>query len=144
MTEDVGYEGQDAAGPAPRRRQATLDDLFKKKRREKVVTINSTDDDGGTIELTLRYRAIGSKEYDDLVAKYPPTTAQKKEGAAYNVDLFAPALISAVSLEPKLSFDDAKVIYESPEWSGGEVGGLFIEALKLCNAGLDIPFTGTD
>lgn len=144
MSDELGHEESGAAAPTSRRRQASIDDLFKKKRRERTVVINSIDDDGGSIELTLRYRAIGSKEYDDLVAKYPPTREQQKEGAAYNVDLFAPALISAVSLEPKLSFEDAKEIYNSPEWSGGEVGGLFIEALKLCNAGLDVPFTGTD
>ncbi len=142
MTSDVGNEGAGAAALPSRRRQASIDDLFKKKRRETEVVITSQDDDGGTIELTLRYRAIGSREYDDLVSKYPPTREQKADGAAYNVDLFAPALISAVSMEPRLSLDDAKEIYNSPEWSGGEIGGLFIEALKLCNAGLDVPFNG--
>lgn len=144
MSDTSGEEVQGAAAPAPRRRQASVDLLLKKKRREKTVVINSVDDDGGLIELEIRYRAIGAKEYDDLVAAYPPTTGQRKDGASYNVDLFAPALIAAVSLEPKLSFEDAKEIYNSPEWSGGEVGGLFIEALKLCNAGLDVPFTGND
>lgn len=126
---------------ALRSRPATKDDLFKKKRRESTVTLPTTDDAGNLIELQLRFRAIGSVEYDDLVAKHKPTPQQAKDGAAYNVDTFAPALISAVSLDPSLSVEDATALYQSPDWSGGEVSGLFIGALRLCNAGLDVPFT---
>ena len=129
---------------ALRSRPATLDDLFKKKRREAVLTLPTTDDAGNLIELTLRFQAIGSVEYDDLVAKHKPTPQQAKEGAVYNVDTFAPALISAVSLEPRLSVADATAIYTNPDWSGGEVSGLFVGALRLCNSMLDVPFTGRD
>lgn len=122
-------------------RVASLDDLFKKRRRTSTVVIESQDDDGGKVSLELHYRAIGSREYDDLVARFPPTAAQKKESAQYNVDLFAPALIAAVCVEPALSMEDAKAIYSSPEWSGGEIGSLFLEALKLCQSGLDVSFT---
>lgn len=129
---------------ALRSRPATLDDLFKKKRREATITLPTTDDAGNLIELQLRFRAIGSVEYDDLVAKHKPTPQQAKEGAAYNIDTFAPALISAVSLDPVLSVEAATQIYQNPDWSGGEVSGLFLGALRLCNAGLDVPFTGRD
>lgn len=127
---------------ALRARPATVDSLLKKKRRESTVTIPTQDDSGADIELQLRFRAISSVDYDNLVAAHKPTPAQAKEGAAYNIDTFAPALIAAVSLEPKLTVEDATAIYTSPDWSGGEVTGLFIAALQLCNAGLNVPFTG--
>lgn len=126
---------------AGRRRTASVEDLFKKRRRETTVVIQTLDESDESVELELRFRAISSREYDALVAKFPPTHKQKEDGAAYDVDRFAPALISAVSLDPKLSVEDATQIYNSEEWSGGEVGGLFLEALRLCNAGLDVPFT---
>lgn len=128
---------------ALRSRPATMDDLFKKKRRVATITLPTTDDDNNLVELTLKFQAIGSVEYDNLVAQHKPTPQQAKDGAAYNVDTFAPALIAAVSLEPKLSVEDATAIYNNPDWSGGEVTGLFLGALRLCQAGLDVPFTGT-
>ncbi len=141
MDENDAPQDTDRVQSALRSRPATLDDLLKKKRRETTVTLPTTDDAGNLIELTLRYRAIGSQEYDDLVAKHKPTPQQKAEGATYNIDTFAPALISAVSLDPALSVQDATALYTSPEWSGGEIGGLFLAALRLCNAGLDVPFS---
>lgn len=128
---------------ALRSRPATFSDLLKKKRREATITVPTQDDDGNLVELTVRFRAIGSIEYDDLVAKHKPTPSQKAEGAVYNVDTFAPALIAAVSLEPKLTVEQATELYNSPEWSGGEMAGLFVGALRLCNSGLDVPFTGS-
>lgn len=139
MTEPTTTE---AGSTLPRTRAATVEELLKKRRRETTVEINTSDDAGNDVTLQLRFRAISSKQYDDLVGKHEPTTKQKADGAVYNIDTFAPALIAAVSLEPKLSVEDAEAIYNSDEWSGGEIGGLFLSALRLCNAGLDVPFTG--
>lgn len=141
MSEQPQPEDTDRVKSALRTRPATVGDLLKKKPRRTTVTIPSVDDDGKTIELQLLFQAISSRDYDDLISKHRPTSEQKKEGAAYNVDTFAPALISAVAIEPAISLDEAKAIYDSDEWSGGEIGGLFLEALRLCNAGLDVPFT---
>ena len=129
------------ATSGPRVRPATMDHLRKKKRRERVVSIQSTEDDGTPLTLEMRMRAISSRQYDRLVADHPPTPVQKDQGGAYNVDSFAPALIAAVSLDPKISVEDATEIYNSDEWSSGEIGGLFVECLRLCNVGLDVPFT---
>lgn len=125
----------------PRVRPATMDRLRKKKRRERVVPIQTVDDDGDDLTLEMRFRAISSKAYDKLVAENPPTPKQRDQGAMYNPDTFAPALISACSLDPKLSLEEATEITTSDEWSSGETGGLFVECIRLCQAGLDVPFT---
>jgi hypothetical protein len=88
--------------------------------------------------------AINAKAYDNLTADHPPTSKEKALGATYNVDTFAPALISAVSCTPKLTVDQATALYKSPEWSGGEAGNLFMNAARVCNSGLDVGFNGRD
>ena len=56
---------------------ATFSDLVKKRVREASVTVPFVDDDGTAVELVMRYRAIGSLDYDDLIAAHPPTAKQK-------------------------------------------------------------------
>lgn len=140
MTSPASTEASTQTGSGPRVRPATFDHLRKKKRRERVVPIPTVDDDGDEVTLEFRMRAISSRQYDKLMADCPPTPKQKDDGAAYDVDRFAPALIAAVSLEPKLTVEEATELYTSDEWASGEIGGLFIEALRLCNQGLDVPF----
>lgn len=120
---------------------ATFDDLIKKKPREATVRLTTAGDDGKPREIALRYKAISSADYDRLLNDHPPTAAQRRDNNAYNIDTFAPALISACCVEPRLSYDQAREIYTSDAWSAGELGGLFLEALRICNAGIDVPFT---
>lgn len=127
--------------PAVRRAAASFDDLMKKKRRSSEFVIPTVGDDNERVELVMRYRAIGSSEYDQMVSAHPPTTAQKKDGHVYNPDTFAPALVAAVSFEPKLTREQAQALLTSAEWSGGEVMAIFMNAMRLQNAGLDVPFT---
>ena len=84
------------------------------------------------------------KTLKDLVEAHPPTTEQRKRGASYNIDTFAPALVAACSLEPRLTFEQAKELKDSPDWSGGEFGDIYGRAMAVCNAGLDIPFNARD
>jgi hypothetical protein len=123
---------------------ATFDQLIKKPRRTLSFTVTTLDEDGEEQLLKMKYRALPSKEYDDLISEHPPTTKEKQAGAVYNVDTFAPALISAVSVEPRLSVEQATELYKSPQWSGGEIATLFFNAQRVCNAGLDVPFNARD
>lgn len=123
------------------RRKATLADLTAKPKRTKDVVLKVPDGDGEIIELVVTLKAIGSKAYDDLVAKHPPTREQKAEGANYNPDTFGPALISACSHEPHMTPNEASEIWNSDDWSRGEVMELFVAAVEVCSKGLDVPFT---
>lgn len=129
-----------AEAPVNGAQVATFAALRAKPRRVMTFDVTTVGEDGKDLVLRVKFRAIPSTEYDNLVEAHPPTPKQKSEGAAYNVDTFAPALIAAVSNEPKMTYEQAKELYDAPDWSGGEISGLFIRAMQVCNSGLDVPF----
>ena len=131
-----------APSPKSTRRAATFKDLQSKPKRTKDVVLKVPDEDGEIIEFVVTLKAVGSKAYDDLVAKHPPTSEQKKDNAQYNPDTFGPALISACSFEPRLTPNEATEIWTSEDWSRGEIMELFVAAVEVCSKGLDVPFTG--
>lgn len=119
-------------------RRATLDKLRGKKPAEREIPVVLDDDDD---PVSFLLRAIGLAAYDELVAKYPPTTAQRAEGQTYNVKAFAPALLSRVVVEPEMSVKEWEELLDSPAWGRGEFMSLFWAAEQLCNRGLDLaPF----
>lgn len=124
--------------------EATFEALLKKPRRVLNFNVYTVDDAGDQVSMSLKYQALSSRVYDDLLAAHPPNSKDKTAGITYNMDTFAPALISAVSVIPALTYDQAKEIYTNDCWSGGEVNSLFINALKVCNSGLDVPFSERD
>ena len=136
---------QDVKVTAARQKQsaaskaATLD-LLKGKKRATVEFPLYLDNDGEQTEVNIKFKAIGSQEYDKLVSKHPPKAEQRVDGANFNIDTFAPALIAACSVEPEMSVEDAKEIWESPEWSRGDLMVLFRNAVDINNRGIDIPF----
>jgi hypothetical protein len=119
---------------------ATLDRLIAKRRATTEFSIYVTGDDGPE-ELVLKFQAIGAREYDSLVSKHPPKAEARAEGASFNIDTFAPALIAACSLEPELTPSQAREIWESEDWSRGDLMVLFRNAVELNNRGIDIPFS---
>lgn len=136
---------QEEAKPSSvaRTKRATFDRLAKKAKAEREVTLELEGDDGELEEVTLLFRAIGAKQYDDLIAKNPPDAKQKINGDIYNIHTFAPALIAVCSVEPQLSYNEAKAIWDDENWSRGEVMTLFSSCVELCNKGLNIPFIGS-
>jgi hypothetical protein len=125
---------------APRRRQATAEDLVNKPARHQDWPI-SVPSEKGDIELNLSLVALSAIAYDELMAAHPPTKDQKAEGSAYNPDTFAPALISAVVADPKMSEEQTTAIWTSETWNRGELRDLFMGCVNICSRGLDVPFT---
>jgi hypothetical protein len=122
-------------------KRATLDQLISKPRSVTEFSLFLSDGNGGTNEVTLKYQAIGMRAYDRLVAKHPPKPEQRAEGASFDIDSFAPSLIAACSVEPEMTPTEAKQIWESEDWSRGDVMVLFRNAVELNNRGLDVPFS---
>lgn len=116
-------------------KRATFAKLSKKGRAEREVTVQI-----GGEQLTMLFKAISAREYDALLASHPPSPKQKIEGHTYNLDSFGPAIIAAVCVDPDLTEDEAKAIWESEEWSRGEIMTLFGHAVEICNQGMDVPF----
>lgn len=117
-------------------KRATFAKLSKKGRAEREVKVYLDGE-----ELTVLFKALGAQEYDRLLGEHPPTPKQKLEGSTYNIDSFGPALIAKVCVDPDLTEDEAKAIWESEDWSRGEIMTLFANAIEICNQGMDIPFS---
>lgn len=124
-------------------KRATFDMLKSKKRAEREVVLQFPGEDG-TEEITMLFRAVGSQVYDKLLSKNPPTTEQKADGSVYNINTFGPDLLSKVCVDPDLSPQQWREIWQSEDWNRGEVMQLFVTAAELCNKGLDIPFFERD
>lgn len=121
-------------------RRATFADLRSKPRRKLEFTVTVADADGNDMTLGMVFHGLNSREYDDLIAKHPPLPADKSKGAVYNPKTFPSALISAVSHEPPMSYDEVEELRQSDEWSQGEFLTLFFNAQTVCSSGLDVPF----
>ena len=140
--ETAVLEARQAQSDASKR--ATLAQLKGKKRavREVLVTIPGED---GPEEASFLFRAISRREYDALIDEHPPSKAGVARGDVFNMDTFAPALLSKVIVEPRIPEDDWRDLWKSPDWSSGELNGLFVTAAGLCNSGFElVPTTGTD
>ena len=128
---------------ASRRRPATVEDLLSKPARTQDVVI-TVPGEKGDVELLLKLKAISASAYDRILAEHPPTKEQSVEGAGYNADTFAPAIIAAVVTEPEITPEQAGQIWNGDEWSRGELRDLFMACVNLCAKGLDVPFTFAD
>lgn len=123
---------------------ATFDQLFAKPRRKTAFLMQVAGPDGSPRQVRIRYQALPPKDFDDLVAAHPPSPKDERKGAQWNPDTFPPALISAVSLSPKLTFEQATSLLLNENWAAGEVNALFRNALDVCQAGLNVPFSDGD
>lgn len=121
-------------------RKATFKDLISKPRRKLDFTVTIQDEDGNDQILGMVFQGLNPEDYDDLMAKHPPTQAEKSKGAIFNAKTFPSALISAVAFEPEMTYDEVEALRRSKEWSSGEFMSLFFNAQTVCNAGLDVPF----
>lgn len=126
---------------APRRRQATAEDLLSKPARKQTVPITLSGGDKADTVVEMSLVSLSATAYDKLLAEHPPTKDQKSEGHTYNPDTFAPALIAEVVVDPKLTVEQATAIWTGETWSRGELRDLFMACVDLCSRGLDVPFT---
>ena len=110
--------------------------LIQKKRRTKAVTLTVDGE-----EVNLLFGAISAHDLDKLYAAHRPNAEQKVSGMSFNPQTFNPALVAACSIDPKISEDDASEIFDSENWSTGELSYLVDVCSALCMQGMDIPFT---
>jgi hypothetical protein len=59
-------------------------------------------------ETEFRFRALGDREWSDLHAAHPA----KEKGQAWDPETFAPALISACSVDPVMTVEQVRELFE--------------------------------
>lgn len=95
--------------------------------------------------VQMVFRSIGRKAYDALLEEFPPTEEQiaeyrkehadkdgnpaKKGEPPYNIELFAPALIAASCVEPKMTVDQVNEIFD--EWNSTEIAEIWTAAHEV-------------
>ena len=122
---------------------ATLDDLFGKKTRQETIPIEIHDENGPK-KLGIKIQALPSEQYDDLITQHPPTQKDKKEGAQWNPETFAPALMQRCFIEPALDLDAARKLWKAETWSSGELIDLFNSCVRINLKGLNVPLSDGD
>ena len=112
----------------------------KDDRSEEEVALAEARDAvaASTVVFTLQGRS--PRAYDDLVDAHPPTASQLAEAKkrdldppAYDKATFAPALVHACLVEPRLPLDEVEAVFsgDEPGWNVAEVDGLFKAALSV-------------
>lgn len=66
------------------------------RRKDHEAAIVARDD----AEIKLTMRGLGAHVYEAMQADYPASKDQREKGQAYNIDRFAPALVSACCTDP--------------------------------------------
>ena len=145
MSDDQLFETESEQSPAdeaptrkPPVRRATLEDLRRKPRQERVIPFMLAGE-----EVSFLFRAISAKDYDRLVTDCPPNIEQRANGLSYNINEFAPKLLSRVIVEPSLPQEDWNDFWTSPDWNRGELMSLFAECMEICSVGLRLGPTAT-
>jgi len=92
----------------------------------------------GTI-VTFSFRSIGRPAFESMVRRNKPDQEDKKDGSIFNTKTFPPELVAAASVEPKISLDQAKEMFNSDSWNNAELIKVFLTAQAANTESPDIP-----
>ena len=110
------------------RKPKSIDEIRQaKKARTETVTVVLDD----KTEVDFMFKGIGRKAFNTLVNEHPDPNDELQ----WDQDNFPPALISASCESPAMTPDEAKELWDDPQWSVQELDQLFTGALKV-NAAL--------
>jgi hypothetical protein len=100
--------------------------------------VKEAEDAADEVVAVFKFRSLGARAYDNLVAMHPITPEQEQkirdeggEPTAWNPDTFPPALTQASLVEPKLTEDEFLEIWKSEDWGPNELMTLFMTALTV-------------
>ncbi len=80
------------------------------------------------VSVTLRFTALERKALEDLRKQHPPTEEDEANGLDYALETFAPALISAASLDG-MPLEDAQYFLDT--WSSADATDLWRAAWNI-------------
>lgn len=114
---------------------ADKDMLASERVAEAKVAVESVQAAIEASEMEFTFQGLPFKEWQDLKRQHPPTEGQRTRGHDTNMETYAPALIAATSLEPKISSEqatrlverlplaEAEKLYEAALNANGQVAG---------------------
>lgn len=88
----------------------------------------------------IKVRGIGRQRYDKLQADHPPTEEQRKKHKrenpeqpplTENPDTFPIALIAACAVEPTMTVEQVKELWDSDEWNLAECMTLMMACIEV-------------
>lgn len=135
--EEEPAKGEDCTVETP----VTFDTLMSKPKRVVVQKVSVPDAQGNPHQVKVKFEAITSGAYDDLVAAHPPSREDKERGGNWNSKTFPPALVAKTIVQPKLTYEQAYELSVAPNWASGEFMDLFLAANKATMAGFEVPFS---
>jgi hypothetical protein len=118
--------------------------------QQRLAELTIKADEAATV---FTFQALGRRAFEDLKLAYPPTEEQweryrERVTAAYWVPApefeevtFAPALIAACCIDPKMTLAEAQQLWD--ELSDGEAAILYAKALEVNEEASSRPFSGT-
>lgn len=127
------------------RLSSTLADTTQTQIDQLTDELEELEREAADLSIEFSFRDLGRKGYDALLSEHPPTPEDKEmwsnaggEGKlAYSLVTFPPALVSATSLEPKISIKEAQTMFE--DWGEGDLELLFTTALMACKEPTSLP-----
>jgi hypothetical protein len=106
----------------------------RKKLAEKVSAVRQAVRDS---ETEFKFEALGDKAWSDLVAAHPP----KEKGHAFDPETFAPALIAACAIDPVMTPDQVKELFDV--FNHAQRDALWQGAFDVNTEATGIPFSLT-
>lgn len=97
------------------------------KKIDKLIA--AAEKNGMFAEFT--FKSVGRKRFDDLVREHEPDEETRKLGGQWNPETFAPALLSEACVEPAMTLEEAKQLWDSDEWNQAELLELFQAAIEV-------------
>lgn len=119
-------------------KKSLRDKILSKKStvRPVKVVINGEDEE-------FLVKALPERMVRELRISHPPISAEdKKANSPWNTETFPPAFMAVAIQEPKLSEAEWGEIWNSDEWSLGEVRDLWDSVWQITGDGFDVPFGG--
>jgi hypothetical protein len=86
-------------------------------------------------EVTFRLRALGRRAWSDLVVAHP----SEKPDLAYDPETFSVALVSACSIDPKMTVEEVDDLFET--LNNGQVQELIDGAFEVNSGATQVPFS---
>jgi len=93
--------------------------------------------------VEFKFGSIGRAAFEKLMRAHKPDQEDKKEGSVFNTKTFPPILVAATSIEPEINEEQAKQMFNSPEWNQGELLKLFTAAMLANSESPDIPLSNS-